>query len=85
MKRNKNKLSKFKKGKVLEKYNHQCVDCGAKGLLEIHHKVSRVDGGSNKLDNLVVICWVCHVKIHGGTPKRLIKNPLWVKLRGVVS
>ena len=75
------KISEGGRRKVFEKYNYQCNDCSAPGTLEIHHIKPVIKGGSNKVNNLILVCMVCHVLRHGGKPKRLIENPYWVSAR----
>ena len=47
---------------IFAKYNHECVICGAKEGLHIHHKDK--NPSNNKVDNLIILCAVCHKKIH---------------------
>jgi 5-methylcytosine-specific restriction endonuclease McrA len=37
-----------------------CVRCGSTLGLQVHHRVALVDGGSNQLDNLELLCGDCH-------------------------
>lgn len=57
---------------VYEKYNRKCSVCGSVDYLAIHH----IDGKgrnyankglepNNNIDNLQLICRVCHGKVHG--------------------
>ena len=42
-----------------------CVGCGAPpGDCEAHHIIPWLCGGPTKIDNLVLVCWSCHDKIH---------------------
>ena len=42
-----------------------CVGCGAApGECEAHHIIPWMRGGPTKIDNLVLVCWSCHDKIH---------------------
>jgi hypothetical protein len=43
-----------------------CEICGEKRALEKHHITSRCYGGSNKRENLCVLCAVCHTETHRG-------------------
>lgn len=57
----------------------QCQICGDVspvpfGRLEIHHIIYRCKGGSDKLDNLVTLCELCHAVIHDHM------GPAWVGL-----
>ena len=55
-------LSLDKREDILRKFNNECVVCGKKEGLHIHHK----DGNpkNNQIGNLVVLCGVCHKKAH---------------------
>lgn len=51
--------------------HHCCELCGDTRNLEVHHIIPVVCGGSNDINNLIVICGACHAKL---TPKNeLIK------------
>ena len=53
------------KAAVLNRDNHTCQICGAKNTqLQVHHIISKKDGGSNRMKNLVTLCKDCHDKIH---------------------
>ena len=57
----------------------QCQICGDVlpvpfGRLEVHHIIYRCKGGSDKLDNLVTLCELCHAVIHDHM------GPAWVGL-----
>ena len=55
------------KSAVLSRDNYTCQICGAKqAKLEVHHIRLRSEGGSNRMDNLVVLCKDCHAKVHTG-------------------
>lgn len=47
---------------ILRKFDNKCAVCGKTEGLHIHHK----DGNSknNRIDNLTVLCGICHKKIH---------------------
>jgi 5-methylcytosine-specific restriction endonuclease McrA len=38
-----------------------CVRCGSTRRLQVHRRVALVDGGSNELDNLELLCADCHL------------------------
>jgi hypothetical protein len=42
-----------------------CDLCHATAGLEMHHKVYRSRGGSDRPENLVRLCRVCHAAAHG--------------------
>lgn len=39
-----------------------CRKCLARTLLEVHHIIERVYGGTNDLDNLITLCTHCHAE-----------------------
>ena len=42
-----------------------CIGCGASpGDCEAHHIIPWKCGGPTKIDNLVLVCWSCHDRIH---------------------
>jgi 5-methylcytosine-specific restriction endonuclease McrA len=47
---------------VLERCNHQCVNCGKEENLQIDHILPISRGGEDKLDNLQVLCRTCNVE-----------------------
>jgi 5-methylcytosine-specific restriction endonuclease McrA len=47
---------------ILSKFNNQCVVCNQTEGLHIHHKDH--NPSNNKMENLVVLCGVCHKKAH---------------------
>jgi 5-methylcytosine-specific restriction endonuclease McrA len=54
------------KTRLVEQRGPVCERCGyAKvHILVIHHIVGRSDGGSDELDNLMLVCPNCHAEIH---------------------
>lgn len=44
--------------------NDACRKCGVRKELKIHHITSVVDGGTNELDNLILLCGKCHSEWH---------------------
>lgn len=60
---------------VYERDEHRCQNCGWTRLdwtaadariLELHHRKMHRDRGQSTLKNLVVLCSVCHDKVHAG-------------------
>lgn len=43
-----------------------CSDCGISGRLHLHHIRALSEGGTNKLENLALLCEECHSARHGG-------------------
>lgn len=55
---------------VRELRGAKCEDCGydtVPGILEIHHVVRKADGGSDAIENLVLLCPNCHAIRHYNT------------------
>ena len=54
--------------RVIEARGPKCEKCGydKEPVLEMHHIKQRKDGGSNELDNLLLLCPNCHGEIHHG-------------------
>lgn len=48
-----------------EKLGCTCVNCGSDLDIEYHHIVPLKLGGSNRLTNIVPLCYVCHKIAHG--------------------
>ena len=45
---------------VFKRDNYCCVKCGSTKNLEVDHKVSLANGGTNELDNLQTLCQDCN-------------------------
>lgn len=48
---------------ILERDHHQCQVCGKKPSGQVHHLVTRRDGGGNEPTNLVILCGQCHMLV----------------------
>lgn len=55
-------LTEEEKEMVFDKYGSKCALCGATEGLHIHHKDK--NSTNNRMDNLIVLCGVCHKKVH---------------------
>lgn len=55
-------LSEEDKEVIFERFDNKCVICKKEEGLHIHHKDKHPS--NNRLDNLIVLCGVCHKKIH---------------------
>jgi RNA-directed DNA polymerase len=56
---------------ALERDGYQCVDCGSRDNLDVHHIQAKRKGGTDTLDNLITLCEQCHVKRGGyGRPRK---------------
>ncbi len=49
---------------VLNRDHHQCIECGSKENLNIHHVIPEKWGGENNPSNLVTLCRTCHSSKH---------------------
>ena len=50
------------KESIFDKFNNECAICGVKEGLHIHHKDE--NSSNNQINNLIVLCGVCHKKVH---------------------
>jgi ribosomal protein S14 len=55
-------LNEKDKDVIFKLANNECSICGKKEGLHIHHK--NKDATDNRISNLIVLCGVCHKKIH---------------------
>lgn len=63
---------------VYKRCNGECVVCGTAKDLEIHHILPISEGGTNKTENLELLCQKCHDMKHGRT-RSTGSNPAEVK------
>ncbi len=67
---------------VKERDKYTCQNCGqVGGVLEVHHRQPRIEGGSNRPGNLVTLCKNCHHEAH----KNNNHNKLFEKLLSEVK
>lgn len=55
-------ISENDKEIIFNKFGNECAICSGKEGLHIHHKDH--NPSNNRMDNLIVLCGVCHKKIH---------------------
>jgi 5-methylcytosine-specific restriction endonuclease McrA len=61
--------------KALDYANQRCQRCGVGDIrLHVHHKKPRAEGGSDDLENLIVVCPECHAEAHDAEPCKLCGN-----------
>lgn len=72
----KNQNNKYVKGKLLKEKlasinNGICEQCGNDNfnILQVHHKIERCNGGTDELNNLILLCPNCHMTHHHGYGK----------------
>jgi hypothetical protein len=58
------KIWEIKREAVFEMCLFKCADCGGVKMLDVHHITPMALGGSNDLDNLILLCRSCHGKRH---------------------
>lgn len=61
-------ISKETRKAIYRREGYECAVCGSTRQLEIHHMIKRSRGGSNKPENLICLCHICHSLIHGDRP-----------------
>ncbi len=68
------KSNKVRK-QVLAEYNTCCAACGCTDTeaLQIDHVIPQSKGGSDEIDNLQVLCYVCNVTIKN----KIETPPVW--------
>ena len=72
--RNRRSIPPSRRRAVLLRDGHRCRvrGCASTGFLEVHHIKPRSEGGSNELENMIVVCSNCHRQLHEhGGPARL--------------
>lgn len=55
--------------KLWQMVEAKCMICGIEDIVEIHHIIPKKSGGSNALDNLLVLCPNHHAMLHYGMLK----------------
>ena len=73
---------------ILYRDGHECRLCGGKRkdpVLEIHHKIRRIDGGSDRPENLITLCSTCHNLLHKGKIKADFRKPKGYKAETLMS
>jgi 5-methylcytosine-specific restriction endonuclease McrA len=48
------------RGKVLQRDDRRCTNCGATEDLQAHHVIAAADGGRTTMKNLITLCVDCH-------------------------
>jgi hypothetical protein len=51
---------------VSERDHYSCTRCGVSGNHHLHHIRALSQGGTNRLDNIALLCESCHSEAHGG-------------------
>ena len=73
---------------VLYRDGHECRLCGGKRkdpVLEVHHKIRRIDGGSDRPENLITLCSTCHDLLHRGEINADFRKPKGYKAEAMMS
>lgn len=63
----------------------KCRNCGSTKELEVHHRIRRADGGTDRLENLVTLCHKCHTDYHDGKIELNIKEPDAESFKGAAT
>lgn len=68
---------------VYDRDGHCCILCGAwvQEGEKPHHVIFKSHGGGDTLDNLVLLCYKCHQKVHGGKDSRRLKTEILEYMR----
>jgi 5-methylcytosine-specific restriction endonuclease McrA len=56
---------------VREIDKHKCVVCSSYSGIQVHHAIPRSLGGETKIENLMCLCYKCHMSIHDGSLKMI--------------
>lgn len=70
-------LSSSQKEELIQKVGTRCSypNCPETTTFEVHHIIPRTEGGTNKENNLIVLCPTHHTKAHSGEiPKERLKR-----------
>ena len=57
---NRTYIPAYTKKLVFIRDNHRCVKCGSTKDFELHHIIPHARGGSNRLENLQLLCRDCN-------------------------
>ena len=75
---------------AMEHYGKQCVRCGSKKRLSVHHRHYRTIGFEKPERDIVLLCWNCNEDIHKRARQKKLNrddipyvNPLWTWLAKV--
>ena len=58
-------ITKATRRAVYRRDGYRCALCDSTDGIQIHHAVSRGQGGTDYAHNLVTLCWRCHAMAHG--------------------
>lgn len=64
---------------VYQRDNWRCRKCGEQDTakLTVHHVIFRSQGGNHRPENLVTVCWKCHMLIHDKIVRVLWRSGDW--------
>lgn len=69
-----------------EIYEAKCQICGIEDIVEVHHKIPLRNGGSNRPENLLILCPTHHQMLHLGQLKiENISMPRPVNKEGILT
>ena len=58
---------------ALENLGDECVRCGTTQKLSVNHKIPRVVGGKDEMENYEIMCISCNAKEYGILVKKALK------------
>jgi len=61
----------YQRGNVLRRDNCRCIECGSDKDIVVHHLIPYevYNEHSIQFENMVVLCHICHARIHGASRK----------------
>jgi hypothetical protein len=59
------KLSNAERKRIYRRDGYRCALCDSTRGIQLHHVISRAQGGPNTAMNLITLCWRCHAIAHG--------------------
>lgn len=70
-------FSDFVRQQIQDRDGEGCNNCHrTTEELYVHHLIPIKNGGSNSIDNLVLICETCHHYVHHGDIEKIIERAL---------
>jgi 5-methylcytosine-specific restriction endonuclease McrA len=59
---------------ALKRDGYRCTRCGSKTGLQVHHRNKYEGESDNNLQNLIVLCRICHTKQHAEEKKLEVRS-----------
>ena len=64
-----------------ERQGNKCGMCGDSGHAELHHRKPKCTGGDDHIDNLVLLCRMCHASETEKQEQALCTSNVWLESR----